>query len=142
MTRTAADTPQLLRQAVRTVKAMAHPVRLRILAIVAAGEVCVCQLTAVLGLATSTVSGHLADLRAAGLVVERKTGKWVYYRLARDGRVTPVVSRVLALAAGDPQVEADTNVIRQVKCVPVEVLQAGAVRPGAAPACSVKRARA
>ena len=65
-------------------KALAHPVRLRILAMLRGGELCLCQMTAVLDLAASTVSAHLGDLKRAGLVEERKDGRWVFHRLA-DG---------------------------------------------------------
>ena len=73
---------QNLPELVRVHKALAHPVRLRILAMLRRGPLCVCQMTAVLQLAASTVSAHLSDLRRSDLVVERKDGKWVEYRLA------------------------------------------------------------
>jgi DNA-binding transcriptional ArsR family regulator len=62
---------------VHVAKALAHASRLRILAMLSGGELCVCQMTAVLRLAPSTVSAHLSDLRRSGLVVERKDAKWV-----------------------------------------------------------------
>jgi DNA-binding transcriptional ArsR family regulator len=55
--------------------------RLRILMMLRAGELCVCQIIAVLGLAPSTVSKHLSILSAADLVVSRKEGRWAHYRL-------------------------------------------------------------
>ena len=64
-------------------KAFADPVRLRLLNLLAEGEVCVCHLHEALGLPQSTVSRHLAYLRKRGLVVGRKEGLWVHYRLAR-----------------------------------------------------------
>ena len=51
---------------VHALKALAHPGRLRILAMLRGGELCVCQMTAVLDLAASSVSAHLADLKRAG----------------------------------------------------------------------------
>lgn len=62
-------------------KTLAHPARLRILALLRDGELCVCQINAVVGLAPSTLSEHLTELRRAGLLSERKAGRWVYYRL-------------------------------------------------------------
>ena len=56
------------------VKALAHPGRLRILAMLRGGDLCVCQMTAVLELAASTVSSHLSDLRRAGLVTDADLG--------------------------------------------------------------------
>lgn len=65
-------------------KALAHPARLRILDILREGEACVCHLTAMLGARQSYVSQHLAVLRQAGFVQDRKDGLNVYYRLAGD----------------------------------------------------------
>jgi ArsR family transcriptional regulator len=64
-------------------KAFADPVRLRLLNLLADGEVCVCHLHGALDLPQSTVSRHLAYLRKRGLVVGRKEGLWVHYRLAK-----------------------------------------------------------
>lgn len=64
-------------------KAFADPVRLRLLNLLAGGEVCVCHLHEALELPQSTVSRHLAYLRKRGLVVGRKEGLWVHYRLAK-----------------------------------------------------------
>lgn len=64
-------------------KAFADPVRLRLLHLLVGGEVCVCHLHEALDLPQSTVSRHLAYLRKRGLVVGRKQGPWVHYRLAR-----------------------------------------------------------
>jgi ArsR family transcriptional regulator len=68
---------------VEVFKAFADPVRLRVLNLLADGEVCVCHLHEALELPQSTVSRHLAYLKKRGLVVDRKEGLWVYYRLAR-----------------------------------------------------------
>ena len=63
-------------------KAMADPVRLRLLNLLADQEVCVCHLHDALNLPQPTVSRHLAYLRKTGLVVGRKDGLWVHYRMA------------------------------------------------------------
>lgn len=62
-------------------KALAHPVRLRILDILAGQEACVCHLTAALGQRQPYVSQQLGTLREAGLVTDRRDGTLVYYRL-------------------------------------------------------------
>ncbi|WP_406693845.1 metalloregulator ArsR/SmtB family transcription factor [Singulisphaera sp. Ch08] len=65
-------------------KAFADPVRLRLLNLLSEDrEVCVCHLHEALGLPQPTVSRHLAYLRKHGLVVGRKEGLWVHYRLAK-----------------------------------------------------------
>lgn len=65
-------------------RALSHPVRLRILDILARQEACVCHLTAVLGQRQPYVSQQLATLRDAGLVTDRRDGTLIYYRLADD----------------------------------------------------------
>jgi ArsR family transcriptional regulator len=66
-------------------KALADGNRLRvILALTVYDELCVCEITEILGLATPTVSRHMGLLQNARLVKSRKEGRWVYYRLARD----------------------------------------------------------
>ena len=65
----------------RIVKAMAHPTRLFIIEELAGGECCVCALTEMIGADISTVSRHLAVLRAAGIVRDDKRGNQVFYSL-------------------------------------------------------------
>jgi DNA-binding transcriptional ArsR family regulator len=69
-------------------RALSHPVRLRILGILARQEACVCHLTAVLGQRQPYVSQQLASLREAGLVTDRRDGTLIYYRLADDHLAT------------------------------------------------------
>ena len=86
-------------------QALAHRSRLRILEVLARDEACVCHLTAVLGEAQSHVSQHLRVLREAGLVVDRREGVMVYYRLA-DVRVAAIVALLKDLARqADPSLE-------------------------------------
>ncbi len=65
-------------------RALSHPVRLRILDILARQEACVCHLTAILGQRQPYVSQQLGTLREAGLVTDRREGTLIYYRLAGD----------------------------------------------------------
>jgi ArsR family transcriptional regulator len=60
----------------------ADPIRLRLLNLLAAGELCVCDLTEILRLPQSSVSRHLATLRRGGLVKATQRGKFAHYRLA------------------------------------------------------------
>ena len=71
------QTAEPLDVSIELFKAFADPVRLRLLNLLAEGEVCVCHLHEALGLPQSTVSRHLAYLRKRGLVVGRKEGLWV-----------------------------------------------------------------
>ncbi|GMU39061.1 MAG: winged helix-turn-helix domain-containing protein [Phycisphaerae bacterium] len=65
----------------RIAKALAHPSRLMILEALENREVCVCDLTELVGADQSTVSKHLAVLKQAGLVEDRKAGVMVFYKL-------------------------------------------------------------
>ena len=56
--------------------------RLRILNLLQGGQLCVCKLVDVLDVPQPTASRHLSYLRKAGLVVARKEGRWMHYRLA------------------------------------------------------------
>ena len=62
-------------------RALADPKRVRILLALRRGELCVCQITELFGLAPSTISKHLSILHHAGLIRSRKSERWVYYRL-------------------------------------------------------------
>jgi ArsR family transcriptional regulator, arsenate/arsenite/antimonite-responsive transcriptional repressor len=97
-----------LDESVELFKAVADPVRLRLLNLLAAGEVCVCHLHEALDLPQSTVSRHLAYLRKRGLVVGRKEGLWVHYRLAKP---TGELHRTLmgCLRACSKEIEALTQ---------------------------------
>jgi DNA-binding transcriptional ArsR family regulator len=104
------------------VKALAHPGRLRMLAMLRAGDLCVCQLTAVLDLAASTVSSHLGDLRRAGFVQERKSGKWVHYHLVGSGPLADMVRQTLRLVDEDEQLRQDARLVSALRAVPLEAL--------------------
>lgn len=83
-----------LRKYEATMKAVADPTRVRILKMLEAGELCVCQIIAVLALSPSTVSKHLFLLKSAGLVNDRKEKKWVHYSLDRESD-DPYVAGIL-----------------------------------------------
>ena len=75
------------RELATTLKALADPIRLRILSFIAAqpeGEACVCHLTGPSGLSQPTMSHHLKLLHTAGLLEREKRGAWVYYRVVTD----------------------------------------------------------
>src|SRR3989304_2958079 len=80
-----------MREFMAITKALSDPNRVRVLLALRCGELCVCQITELFGLATSTVSKHLSVLNHAGLVLSRKTERWVYYRLA--DKAAPVAVR-------------------------------------------------
>lgn len=68
----------------RLFKAMADPVRLRLLSLIAShagGEACVCDLTDAFDLTAPTISHHLKVLRESGLITGERRGTWIYYRV-------------------------------------------------------------
>ncbi|UCH09973.1 MAG: winged helix-turn-helix transcriptional regulator [Fidelibacterota bacterium] len=106
-----------LRSLTKTYKALAEPNRLRILKMLQIRPLCVCEITDILMLATSTVSKHLYLLREADLIVDRKEGKWVNYQL--NDHPDPMVAdwlltHLARLLADDETVRQDAERVRTV----------------------------
>lgn len=101
-------------------KALGDETRLRILNLLQEGELCVCDLTHSLCLPQSTVSRHLAILKKAGLVADRRNRTWAFYRLAGDA--PPLARGVLELLAGpargQAQARADLAALNLSRCRP------------------------
>lgn len=114
-------TTQLVRL-VQIHKALGHPVRLRLLAALRPGPLCVCQMTVIVKLAASTVSEHLSELRRAGLIADRKDGRWVEYRLAESALRDGVLDPIWRALENDVDVKADAVLVREVRRVPLDEL--------------------
>lgn len=99
-------------------KALADPTRLRLIAALQGGELCVCQLNTLFRLSPSTLSRHLAALERAGLVQSRKEGRWVYYGLVRRG-LAPAAQGLLRWAlrhaTRDRLAKEDARCLRQCR---------------------------
>lgn len=101
----------------RLFRACADPTRLRILNLLAEGEVCVCDLVTVLDVPQPKVSRHLAYLRAAGLVSGRKDGLWRHYRLVPPGNaLQESLHATLACCAELPRMIKDRKELGRVRC--------------------------
>ena len=111
-----------LESAVAAARALGHPARLRTIAMLRTGELCPCQITEILGLASSTVSAHLKELKQAGLIVERKDGRWVFIGLTSNEVTRSWIESSLAPLADDPQLADDDRRIRELRGLPVEDL--------------------
>lgn len=85
-----------MRDVVKIFKALSDPNRLRIIKMLQIRPLCVCEITEVLQLATSTVSKHLSILRDSNLILDEKDGKWVNYCLNHSA-ADPQVSKLLPL---------------------------------------------
>jgi ArsR family transcriptional regulator len=94
----------------QTLKALSDPIRLRIILLLqSGGELCVCDIMAVLGLPQSTVSRHLAYLKRSCWVDTRRCGVWIYYQLSSKSCATcNDLLELLGKHAGRlPEAEAD-----------------------------------
>lgn len=99
----------------KILKALSDKNRLRIVKILQQSKLCVCEITNILGLATSTVSNHLSILKDAELIVDQKDGKWVDYQLNMDSN-NPYIIGLLPLITfwlhDDEQVMADLEKLK------------------------------
>ena len=77
-------TPLDFERTARVFHALAEPTRLRLVDLLRGGERCVCELTEAMDTGQSRLSFHLKALRDAGIVHDRREGRWVYYRLNQD----------------------------------------------------------
>lgn len=97
--------------------ALSDPIRLRSLLLMAeAGELCVCELTHALQIHQPKMSKHLATLREAGLVRDRRDAQWVFYAISPD--LPPWVQAILAATAeglaNDPVHSADSQRLQEM----------------------------
>ena len=98
-------------------KALADQNRIRTLLALRQGELCVCQITELFGLAPSTVSKHLSILAQAGLVDSRKDGRWIYYALPDKHapvEVREAIDWVDKSLGNNPRVAEDRQKLRKV----------------------------
>lgn len=111
-------------------KALGDRTRLRILALLAAGEVCVCNIHESLGLPQPTVSRHLAYLRRSGLVETRRDGVWMHYRLAPPAErlAAAIVDAALHAVGHVPSVTTDRR--RLARVAGLDVARAACCEPG------------
>jgi ArsR family transcriptional regulator len=106
-----------VRPLTRLFKALADETRVRIVALLAHGELCVCHIEAVLALPQPTVSRHLAVLRSASVVEMRRDGLWVLYRLAKqtDADCERQLRALAAAFAPHEALRADLDRLRKLR---------------------------
>jgi len=107
----------MLNEAETFFKMLADNTRLRCLMLMQAeGELCVCELTHALNLSQPKISRHLAHLREAGLLVARRSGTWMYYRINPDMHtwmLTMLQSTLDAVRHNEP-FNADSQILRKM----------------------------
>ena len=114
-----------MRDFLNITKALSDESRVRALMALTDGELCVCQIIELLGLAPSTISKHMAVLHQAGLVDTRKDGRWIYYRLAEEAG-PPCVRSALAMTletlAKDDRIRQDAQQLKRVRKMTLQKL--------------------
>ncbi len=128
---------QNLRLMVERLKAVSHPLRLRVLALLGSGELCVCQVAEVLQVPQSSVSEALRELRRAGFVNERKEGRWVFVSVVPQSEISPVLQGILAEAMALKEVHQDRDRVAKVKILGIPAVCCKAQKAAKAEAAHV-----
>ena len=114
-------------------KALSDETRLRVIKLLERGELCVCDITAALDMVQPKVSFHLSALKEAGIIKDRKQGKWIHYSLnendlfrrmlilsacerMQDGTIAGDRKRLDAFLAGKEQEEKGVSLKSKVRC--------------------------
>ena len=99
-------------------EALADPTRLRLINLLAQGEICVCYFVAILNEPQPKISRHLAYLRRSGLAATRREGKWIHYRLGvPEGEAAGrVLDSILDTLRSDPAMQRDLAALENACC--------------------------
>jgi ArsR family transcriptional regulator len=103
-----------------------------LLALMGAGEICVCFLVEILKTNQPKISRHLAYLRRAGIVDARREGQWMHYRIVEpdDPQAARILKDVMSWLANDKEMQRDRERLVRVCCAPqLPVSIQGAPRP-------------
>lgn len=106
------------------IKSISDKNRLRIFsALLVHDELCACQITEFLKVAGATASRHLSLMISAGVLKNRKQGRWIYFRLNKDNRSLKHLSEwVKKDLEGSTQVKKDLNALKEILMFPCEEL--------------------
>ena len=106
-------------------RALADETRLRILALLAAGEICVCNIHGAMAIPQPTASRHLAYLRRTGLVATRRDGLWVHYRIAvpSDPAMASVLAATIDALRSTRGITSDRRKLSGLTAIPLKVLE-------------------
>lgn len=113
---------------IEQVKAVSHPLRMRVLALLEPAELCVCQIAEVLGVPQSSVSEALRELRRAGFVQERKVGRRVYVSVVSRRKAPPLLRGILIEASLVAEIQQDRALALDTKPVPKPTVCARATK--------------
>ena len=107
----------MIEEKTKLFKSLSDSNRLRILKMLQIKPLCVCEITDVLQLATSTVSKHLSILKETGFIIEEKDGKWVNYMInpqPHDPRISSIISTLDFWIADDQLIISDKQKVQKV----------------------------
>lgn len=109
----------------RLFSALSDPTRLRLVNLMAGGEICVCYFVEILGAPQPKISRHLAYLRRAGIVAARREGKWMHYRLAvpADSHAAAILKTTLDALRQDKELQKDFHRLNKACCGPNSLVQ-------------------
>ena len=111
-----------MEKTLKQIKALSDGNRLRIvMALATHDELCVCQVTELLGVATPTVSRHMSVLQNAGLVENRKDARWVHYRLS-ENFPDSLLSWVKTSVENSPNILRDKAALETILSYPIDDL--------------------
>ncbi len=124
--------PQISEKIAAPLSAIASPQRVAILLAIGTGEACVCHLEAALGWRQAYISQHLMSLRKAGILMDRREGRYVFYRL-KDASLLDLITasaRLSGLSAESISTLINTQMHPSCECphcvpvmIPVESLK-------------------
>lgn len=103
--------------------ALSDRTRLRLLNLMNGREVCVCYFVEILGQSQPKISRHLAYLRRAGIVVARREGKWMHYKIAPPPHAgaARILGETLAVLREEKAMQADLSRLNKACCAPQQL---------------------
>jgi ArsR family transcriptional regulator len=97
-------------------KALSDDTRLRVIKLLQDRELCVCELMQVLDMSQPRISRHLSVLKNAGLVNDRREGKWIHYSLRKETQgkeIKILLDAMVVMANDDAVVKADKKILKK-----------------------------
>ncbi|MBI5875373.1 MAG: metalloregulator ArsR/SmtB family transcription factor [Deltaproteobacteria bacterium] len=104
-----------MREITKIYKALSDETRLRILNLLHDEALCVCNIMSVLEMGQSKVSRHLTYLKHAGLIEDRRKGKWVYYSLSKNNSYLPLLKCLKELRKDVKELRSDAKRLAKSK---------------------------
>ena len=103
-----------MEQLLALARILSDPTRVRIVAALRNGELCVCELVDALDISQSSLSSHLQICRQAGVLVTRKESRWIYYSLSPlHGRLIENIFSEVRATSSDEQLRQDAKRLRK-----------------------------